>query len=232
MNVKEELIQICMDFSIPKDINVVISKPYIPWIPEDWNGTLVLAEAQNLSSQNVQYVDYLKRLSDYDKIDRLNNSGNKEDLGIAPWDDGSLKLVIEAAFNENADKVAVSNAVMWSQVSNSNVNMNPDNNLCLLSSELWSLLLPVFNPNKIITAGKIAENVISYIKLNYDHVGLRLPSKTAMSRISGMFNKEDLLKRYPEVKDSVTRHPEWVEKYTLNKIFYACHAVSLYAKKD
>lgn len=228
MSKKEKMIKICMDYSVPDDFNVVINKPYIPWIPEDWNGILVLAESQNMSKNNIHYVNEIKKWSDKKKVCRLYNSGIEGELGIAPWDDGSLKLAIEAAFKENADKAAVSNSVMWSQVSGTNANITPEKNLILKSTDLWSLLLPVLQPKKIITAGNLAHQVISKTNTTINHIRLRLPSKTAMSRISGMFKIKDLLTRYPEVEDSIKKHPEWKKKYPLNKIFFACHALSLY----
>ncbi len=46
-----------------------------------------------------------------------------------------------------------------------------------------------------------------------------------------LFNEADLLNRYPEVKNVVNKHPEWLQGgYRLNKIFFACHAVSLYSR--
>ena len=53
----------------------------------------------------------------------------------------------------------------------------------------------------------------------------------AMSRVSGMFDEADLLIRYPEVNDVINRHPTLLDdNFRRNKIFYACHAVSLQTK--
>jgi len=42
-----------------------------------------------------------------------------------------------------------------------------------------------------------------------------------------MFQTKDLLKRYPEVNRVVIENPTWVKEYKQNKIFFACHAVSI-----
>jgi len=46
-----------------------------------------------------------------------------------------------------------------------------------------------------------------------------------------MFREDDLLRRYPEVAAVAERHPEWLVKYRLNKVVFACHAVSVAASK-
>ena len=52
-----------------------------------------------------------------------------------------------------------------------------------------------------------------------------------MSRVSGMFRRNDLLKRYPEVKTAAGQHPEWLKaNYSSNKIFFTRHATSLHRK--
>ena len=53
------LLTICEAFQRPKSENVVIEEPYIPYIPDKWNYVLVLAESQNLSSRNSDYVQEL-----------------------------------------------------------------------------------------------------------------------------------------------------------------------------
>ena len=62
-------------------------------------------------------------------------------------------------------------------------------------------------------------------------MALRLPSPSYLSRISGLFDEQDLLARYPEVEAAVTNHPEWLAGgYKRNKILFACHAVSVTRK--
>ncbi|MEE4357305.1 MAG: hypothetical protein V2I97_12635 [Desulfococcaceae bacterium] len=222
-----KLLAVCKKYVMPDSIDVVIKEPYIPFIPNKWNGMIVLAESQNLSWKNQDYVDYLYSLTPNERIKRLNFGG--DEIGVEPWDDGSLKLAVEAAFRVKALETSVSNAVLWSQRGDSEENVNPDFDLQEVSSKLWTEILGTLNPNVIICSGKIADSIINNAGWNGKIINLRLPSKTAMSRISGMFDEEDLLRRYPEVKVVIDNNPEWLDSgYLRNKIFFACHAVSLY----
>jgi len=226
-----KLIEICKSHIILTDSKVVLGEPYIPYFPNDWNGVLVLAEAQNLSNSNTAYVNELKSLSSDERIKRLNLSNGIGNLGIAPWDDGSLKLAVESAFNIKVENTAVSNAVLWSQLTPDGNNLTPAHDLIERSIKLWIELLSCLKLDYIITAGSIAQQVITITKQavagSWRHTPLRLPSRMAMSRVSSMFRKNDLLKRYSEVARVLERHPDWTEgKYSLNKIFFACHAVS------
>ena len=225
----ELLIEICRNHLPQNNIDVVIREPYIPYFPINWNEILMLAESQNLSNTNLQYVEYLKGLSSTDRLCRLRGPIN---IGIQPWDDGSLKLAVEASFGNKAENTAVSNAILWSQVNQSGNNQSPSNDLITLSINLWNDLLPIIKPQYIITCGNYARQVIETInqkvQASWKIIQLRLPSRTAMSRISNMFPEKDLLYRYPEVKEVIQKHPEWLEGgYRQNKIFFACHAVSV-----
>ncbi len=223
-----KLIKICKQYVPSGTLNAVIAQPYIPFVPEDWNGVLVLAESQNLSKKNTRYVAWLNDLSDRDRIRRLYLRGS---VDIQPWDDGSLKLAVEA-LKFKASQTAVCNAVLWSQRGENDKNDNPDQDLQQHSYRVWSKLLPVLNPTLVICCGKIAKDVIAATGWAGKTFALRLPSPSALSRISGMFNEADLLHRYPEVKNVVNKHPEWLQGgYRLNKIFFACHAVSLFNAK-
>ena len=206
----------------------MIREAYIPYLPKDWNGVLVLAESQNLSNKNEDYVKWLQSLTSIKRMTRLKRY--KNDVGIYPWDDGSLKLALESALKIKACHTAVSNAVLWSQRSNTGANINPSNSLMSFSARIWKEFLAILQPKTVITAGKKAEHVIKESCWSGQHIKLRLPAKTAMSRVSGMFKAEDLLTRYPEVKQAVVKNPVWVNEYKENKIFFACHAVSIINK--
>ena len=137
---KEKLLKICKKYIPSKEENVVIPEGYIPYIPEGWNKILVLAESQNLSSQkNGDYVKWLQSLTPIKRMTRLKRYTN--DVGIYPWDDGSLKLSIESALKIKACHTAVSNAVLWSQRSNTGANINPSNSLMNFSGRIWKELL-------------------------------------------------------------------------------------------
>ena len=224
-----KLIKICKQYVPVGALNAVIAEPYIPFVPKYWNGVLVLAESQNLSKKNASYVAWLNGLSSHDRIKRLYL---RDSVDIQPWDDGSLKLAVEA-LRFQASKTAVCNAVFWSQRGKNGENDNPDQDLQRHSAKLWSKLLPVLNPTLVISCGKIAKDVIAATGWAGKTFALRLPSPSAMSRISGMFNESDLLNRYPEVKSVVKKHPDLIQGgYRLNEIFFACHAVSLFKQGD
>ena len=225
-----KLIEICKKHILTDNIDSVFKEPYIPYLPKgEWNGILILAEAQNLS--NSEYVEDLKKSSSIRRICRLCDS-DPDDIGVQPWDDCSMKLAIESAFDTSAENTAVSNAVLWSQIDKNGNNKNPSTDLIVKSIEVWADILPIIRPEHIITCGNIAHKVIGNIKQigtpSWKPTKWRLPSRTAMSRISGMFPEGDLLSRYHEVKEVATRHPEWLKGgYRQNKIFFACHAVSV-----
>lgn len=224
---KDQLIEICKNFKISDQERVVLPEPYIPYIPENWNKVLVLSESQNLSAK--KYVNELLAKDTNGRINRLYEWDSK--VGVLPWDDGTLKLAVEAGFGLKAEETAVSNAVPWSLVSPSGTqNINPTKALIGSSTDLWREMLPVLRPEKIITVGKIAKIAIKRTDYNVNCVALRSAARTYLSRISGMFSTEDLLQRFPEVQSIKVKHPEWVEKHKRNKIFFACHAVSVARK--
>lgn len=229
MSISKDLIAACKKYMVPDSVSVVINEPYIPFVPNNWNGIIILAESQNLSSATEGYVEDLNSLTADERMERL-GFWEKEDIGVYPWDDGSLKLAIEAAFGVKASETAVSNAVPWSQRGESGQNINPGIVLQNQSAKLWAELLDILKPDLVICSGKVADSVISKTGWSGHKFKVRLPAKTAISRISGMFNENDLLTRYPEVKAVVDVHPEWLEDYRSNKIFFACHVVSLNKK--
>jgi hypothetical protein len=224
---KKELLEICEKFLLVGHVDIIIPEPYIPYIPDNWNKVLILAECQNLSESNKHYVDRLNRCSRKQRFERLYL--NEESLGVSPWDDGSLKIAIEAALKLHSLETAVSNAVLWSRTE-ANKNLNPENVLIQNSAKLWKKFLDVIQPELIVVAGKIAQKVISISGWQEQVIKLRLPSPNALSRISGMFETADLLERYPEVKEVIQKNPTWINKNKKNKIFYGCHAVSMIKK--
>jgi len=219
---KSKLVKICQKHLASKT-SAVVREPYIPFIPKKWNGVFVLAESQNLSKKNASYVAWLNGLSDRDIIKRLYL---RNSVDIQPWDDRSLKLAVEALRFQTSE-TAVCNAVLWSQRGKNDENDNPDEDLQKASAALWKELLHVLNPALVICCGKIAEGVITGTGWEGKTLSWRLPSPVAMSRISGMFDEYDLLARYSEVARVIKKHPEWITGYKKNKIFFACHAVSL-----
>src|SRR5687767_623342 len=91
----DHLVEVARKHILPSDTPVVFQEPYVPYVPDNWNRVLLLAEAQNLSDSSKDYVAYLRARTQDERICRL---GGSNDIGVWPWDDGSLKLAIEAAF--------------------------------------------------------------------------------------------------------------------------------------
>ncbi|NTJ39282.1 hypothetical protein HQK29_16785 [Vibrio vulnificus] len=70
----EGLISTCKKYILTIKIQLLIGEPYIPYIPNNWNGVLVLAESQNLSAGNNDYVQSLYNMSQDERIQRLGYS--------------------------------------------------------------------------------------------------------------------------------------------------------------
>src|SRR3989442_14810132 len=113
MHLSKRLIRICQRHVLDSNSLVVVPEPYIPLIPEPWNGTLVLAEAQNLAGKNGNYPIGLKAASSEARIRRLGRNGQ---VGVGPWDNGSLKLAVEAALQLRTAECAILNGIPWSLV--------------------------------------------------------------------------------------------------------------------
>ena len=162
---EQDLLALCKNYK-KSDIvtKIVIEEPYIPYIPPNWNQILVLAESQNLSLSSEEYVKALRKLDSEDRMKRLGLNGlcQENEIGVGPWDDGSLKLAIKAALGVSEKETAVSNAVLWSQrdPNNPNKNANPDSDLQSLSSALWREMLDILKPKLVICSGNTADAVI------------------------------------------------------------------------
>jgi hypothetical protein len=226
MNKTDELSEICCRHTIPCPHDVVVPEPYVPFIPKDWNGVLVLAEAQNLSKGSPD-VEWLKSATANERIFRLGRDGR---IAIQPWEDGSLKLAVEATLGFRADRTAVSNAVPWSLVDEKGNNKNPTPELINRSKNLWSEILQALKPKHIVTAGAIARRVIDSALEKCDDSPLRtawpLPSPRLFSPVSHTIDEIELMRRFPEVAKGVSQNPEWVKTKRLNKILFACLAVA------
>lgn len=246
MNLTDRLLQICRGHilavgstggTLPK---VVVPEPYVPFVPKDWNRVLVLAEAQNLSNAHKGCRTRLLAQDPESRILRLlaHTDSPEPHLGIKPWDQGFLKLAVEAALNERAAQVAVSNAVLWSLVGAAGVNVKPSSETIGSSIGLWAELLPVLRPVRIVAAGKVAQTVVSEVRKLGAWTGsvlaLHLPSPRVLSVVSGMFDPGDLKEHYPAACAALDRHASgWRSqppKEVRGRLFYACHAVSMARK--
>lgn len=86
-------------------------------------------------------------------------------------------------------------------------------------------------PERIVTVGKVARDTlratVAQTGIEAGLIDWRSASPNYIGRIKGMFSKEDLLKRFPEVAEVVEKRSEWHRNgYESNKVFFACHAVS------
>lgn len=228
MNLSDHLVAICRRHVLDSTYSAVVPEPYIPLIPERWNGTLVLAKAQNLSGKNGSYPAWLKAASPEARIRRVGRNGR---AGVGPWDDGALKLAVEAALRLRAAECAISNGVLWSLVNSNGTNQNPSKALVDRSATLWAEMLPVLQPTHIVTVGMKARAVISAAlkssPLELKRTSWALPSPRLLSPLSRMVYEADLLRRFPEVARVIETHSEWLRgSQRRNKILFACLAVS------
>ncbi len=81
------LLAICRSGVLKKAGEETVPEPYIPFVPDNLNGGLVLAEAQNHGAKSREYLEWLRGLSSRDRMLRFYMRG--EQLGCQPWDDGS-----------------------------------------------------------------------------------------------------------------------------------------------
>jgi len=203
---------------------VIVKTPYIPFIPKNWNGTLVLAEAQNLSKRYEKYANELNASTLEEQIYRLKN---KDNLGVLPWDDNSLKIAVEVGLKQDHTEVAVSNACFWSQRNEDGNNVNPSKILQELSGKLWQELFELLKPKVVVTTGKIAKIIINSSEYSGKSYNLCHPSSNYLSRFSGLIEESDILERFTEISAIDQKFPSWMAKgeYRQNKLFYAMHAL-------
>jgi len=203
--------------------DVIIPEPYVPFVPEKWNGILVLAESQHLAGDN-KYVEWLRKRSSDQRMQRM-GSQDGDCVGVGPWDNGVVKLALKALLPDiELAQVAVGNAVPWSRC-DGNKNANPSKEMQLAAVGFWRDLLEVWRPEfrMVLPLGKIAREVAAKVEMA-NRIPLRLPSPNNINRICGMFDKDDLLGRYPEVRRA---GQELGIELELSNVFFACHAVSL-----
>lgn len=227
-DLKDKLLQIC-SVKLKLSGEETEKVPYIPFVPQNWNGCLVLAEAQNHSKKNDEYLSWLKKLSSEGKMLRLYRRG--KNLGCQPWDDGSLKFALACISDDEPERWAVCNAVLWSRRSSSDSNENPSEVMKENSIKLWTRYLDVLKPKWIVAAGKVAREVIENTGYKGKRLDLLLPSPRILQPVSNLFDTDDLLKRYRKVASKLEKYEMLLEESTRKiKILYACHAVSMAGK--
>lgn len=184
-----------------------------------------MAEAQNHGAKSHDYLTWLREQDSTTRMLRLYARGDR--LGCQPWDDGSLKLAVACSFGSAPDEWAVANAVLWSRMDRAKRNDNPSKRMEQNSVKVWCEFLEILRPEWVVTAGEVARRIIDQTQYGGCRLSLKLPSPSYLSRVSGLFDEEDLLQRYPEVLEVMEGRPELLRGgYRRNKIFFACHAVS------
>ena len=228
-DLKAKLLAICSKNVLQKLGEETVPEPYIPFIPNNWNRCLVLAEAQNHSKKNDVYLSWLKALASEARMLRL--YGHHDGIGCQPWDDGSLKFALACISDDEPEHWAVCNAVLWSRRSFSESNENPSDYMQENSVKIWTQYLEVLKPKWIVATGKVARKVITQTGYKGKRLDLLLPSPLNLQRLSTLFDTDDLLTRYQEVVSKLEKYESLIKGKGLNnKIFYACHAVSMARK--
>jgi len=223
----EQLLSVCKRHVLKNRTKATVREPYVPYIPAQWNKVLVLAEAQNHAQGS--YLADLRRMSPRSRLLRLYKS--KQMVGVHPWDNGTLKLAVEAALKREASRTAVSNAVPWSLVKGSK-NQTPSPEHLRKSVAFWLDLLPVLQPELILVAGAKAEEVVrkvlKSIKIQPKLIPTPLPSPRVLNAVSRTFDEDDLMSRFPEVRKVIAKRRGWleIEGHRRNKILFACLVVS------
>lgn len=227
---RRRLLAACERHVISERGEHTVLEPYVPRIPDNWNGRIVLAEAQNHGSRSSAYVAWLLARGHRGRMRRLDFW--EHGVGIQPWDNGTLKLAVEAAFGGPADRWAVSNAVLWSRVARGGGDGKPSAELIRRSVAAWVDFLRILQPDHVVTAGRKAGTAIGEslrrTGLSALHTALESPSPKRLCSLSRGFDPDDLLQRFPAAAHVIRQHPDWLgRKNTKHKVFFTCHAVSV-----
>jgi len=78
-----DALAVCRRFRDTVPSETIFPEPYLPYVPSDWNGILVLAEAQHLAGAST-YRQWLADLPSEDRMRRLPKAPGC--LGVGPWD--------------------------------------------------------------------------------------------------------------------------------------------------
>lgn len=174
-----KLLAICRQFTKKAPDGVVFQEPFVPYIPDGWNGVLVLAVAQNVSTAGKvivrEYASYLEHLDTENRYWRLYPEKNQasplvraqpDALGIGPWDNGRGKEIVKGLQLDPA-KVAVSNACPWSMRDSQGRDKPPSKACKEISAQFWTEMLEVLRPDTIITFGAISAEIMALA--GYEH---------------------------------------------------------------
>jgi hypothetical protein len=241
--VKNDLINICKNHKYPHPEEVMFVEPYLPYIPKDWNGILVLSESQNIKEGDKYYKWLIDELNEETRMTRLGRKESRPpnidclDIGIGPWDDGTIKIALQAIFEGanpklKLENVAVSNAVPWTKKRRGSKNENPDKCMKNKAKEFWEDIFGMWEPkiNMLIVLGNIAEEVMNNIEIKEKYVKNQLklvsPSQRYLNFVRGAFDCNEVEKSFPMIQKAFyTLEIDKNTKYYKNKVFYAHQAV-------
>jgi len=235
-DLQEALFAVCRAVPPVAEVSTVVPEPYAPYVPSNWNGILVVAEAQNLAG-DTPYVKALISASTEERIRRLYEDAPAH-LRIGPWDDGTLKLAVTAAWPDfTYERFAISNAVPWSQA-NGTRNLNPEKLLYAPAVAFWRQILATLKPVSIVTVGAVARHILSEARRHLPPTATETPflrwapaSPIYLNRVSWLFDPEHLCALFPTVARAIEKNPIWVSDHRIAKIFYASHATSIVAAR-
>lgn len=227
--IPEEWIDVVRAAKPPKGEQVVIQEAYLPYIPKEWNGILFVAEAQSLTKSN-PYRDQLEGMESEDLLVRLNHdeivrNGNNN-IGVGPWNTGYPQFALKILSNEHAvNHMAVGNAVVWTHDTQNNV--NPNDELIDRSKKIWKQLIDDTSFGErlklVIASGSISHRVFWNLSDRTKDRILYLIHTSYLKRVQNIFSPQELLARFPEVKDALaSKTPDH------SKVFFACHVISRY----
>lgn len=226
---RDGLADICRRHVLGPGAPPVVAEPYVPYLPSRWNDTLVLAEAQNLSDTYRAYREALLSWSAETKLHRLGHRPGK--LDIQPWDDGWLKIAVSLGFGLNPEDTGVSNAVLWSEVTETGKLQPPTPEVQEASIPVWRDMLALLKPRHVTTAGKksceVFRRAIASSGVTCRHTALVSPAPQNVARWLQLYpDDRQLLSSYPEVDRAKCEQPAWFRGNTRHKILFACHAVT------
>jgi hypothetical protein len=228
-DLKSKLLAICSRYAGGPQ-GMVVEEPYIPFVPEQWNGVLIVSEAQNLAHGFNDYVDRLRGRSPEEKMLRLypevrralypGDDRRSGELGVAPWDDGPLQLAASAVWDQQPSVFAVANAVLWSEATAGGANARPAA-AREPSGAIWSEFLAVLKPNVTVAVGRVAYDLLQGV--GAEPVRWLSASPRVGTILSRLGESSELMRRFPEVRRAQALFekeapPAWIA--------YACHVVA------
>ena len=198
--------------------------------PFPLRGRYGLRDVTDSGNSNSRYVRYFEKQGPVHRIRRLYGSPERGEIGVGPWDDGSLKLAIVAVTNNPRvlGKVALSNAVLWSSYkegSKGGRNLLPPREFIKLSKDLWERFLKILEPEKVVAVGTTANSILRntlYGKSKKDQV-IHWHHPAFFRRIHTAFKAEDMKEWvFGRVREACNKLGAEFEEY--QKLF-ACHAL-------